>query len=204
MAASEADSKKSASDAESDSDSGESSSSSESGTTMPPASKSARTRGRVVVDKLPGRYSGKKWPVRDGYYRVNCTSGAPGVWKQLSPMKLGPITVSRHGWNHKEDSGEQIYNVKMPLQATNLENTWQASKVWNGESELRVESSTDLNTKYSTPSKEFFTRRAAVWADEKAHRWIKKGTDASGNKNIPLYSLWGAQKLSYIEARKKM
>lgn len=80
--------------------------------------------GRVAVDKLPHRMSGQRWPAREGFLRINCTSGAPGIWKQLSPMKLGPIRPSEHGWRHDEDPGEQLRGVEMPHQATNLENLW--------------------------------------------------------------------------------
>lgn len=165
------------------------------------SAKQPRKRGIVKVDKLPHRMSGQKWPEREGFQRINCTSGAPGIWSQLSPMKLGPVRVSEHGWKHSEDHGEQVHGVEMPLTASNLENLWQASKAWEGEAE-QLKSTGTLDERFSMPSKEFFERRRAIWNDEKAHRWVKKGKDKSGNKNIPLYSLWGSKKLSYIEARK--
>ncbi len=147
--------------------------------------------GQVRVDRLPNRMSGEKWPVLEGFAcRVNCTSGAPGLWKQLSPMKLGPIVVKDWGWKSEEDVGEQVYNIPLPKEATNLENLWQASKVWNGEEDGKY------------PSKDFFQRRSDIWQDSKAYRWIKKKVDSNGNKNVTLYSLWGTQKLSYIQSRK--
>lgn len=70
----------------------------------------------------------------------------------------------------------------------------QASKVWQGEE--------DPDT--GIPTREWFERRIQYWSDPKGHRWIKKGKDASGNRNIALYSLWGTQKLSYLEARRRI
>jgi hypothetical protein len=52
------------------------------------------------------------------------------------------------------------------------------------------------------PLEEFFTRRATGWQDSKGHRWVKKSKGP--NPNIPLYSLWGDQKLSYLEARRRI
>lgn len=156
------------------------------------ATKKSRARGLVRVGKHPGRFSGQGWPELVGFTRINVTSGSKGIWKQLSPFHLGPIEVSKYGWNHATDPGEKVRQVEMPLIATNVENVWQASKVWTGEE----------NAIDKIPIKEFFTRRSAVWTDPKAHRHIKKGKGP--NKNVPLYSLWGTQKLSYVEARKKI
>jgi hypothetical protein len=70
----------------------------------------------------------------------------------------------------------------------------QASKVWEDE-----EAADGL------PTKEWYERRAKLWADKKGHRWVKKGKDKSGNKNIAKYSLWGkSKKLSYLEARRRI
>jgi hypothetical protein len=66
-----------------------------------------------------------------------------------------------------------------------------SSKVWTGE--------TDEN---GEPLQEFFTRRALGWADSKAHRHVKKGTGP--NPNVPLYSWWKGEHLSYLEARKRI
>ena len=88
-----------------------------------------RARGQVAVDRLPGRFqkhpdgSNVKWPVLEGYARVNVCSGAPGKNKQLSPMLLGPIAVKEHGWS-EQDHGEQLYGVQRPKRARNLENLW--------------------------------------------------------------------------------
>jgi hypothetical protein len=154
-------------------------------------------RGKVAVGALPGRFAknedgtSKKWPVLEGYSRVNVCSGAPGQNKQLSPMLLGPITAKKHGWTD-EDHGEKLYGVKRPFHARNLENMWQSSKVWEGEE--------DSTTKM--PGKAWYERRQRLWRDTKGHRWVKKGKDASGNRNIALYQMWGARKLSYLEARR--
>jgi hypothetical protein len=97
-------------------------------------------------------------------------------------MKLGPIT-----YDLSDDNNGETGQVKIK----NLENCWQFSKVWTGEEDEDTEK----------PTKEFWTRRKEGWEDVKAHRWVKKGNDSNGNRNIPLYSYWKGQKLSYMQAR---
>jgi hypothetical protein len=85
--------------------------------------------GQVIVDKLPGRFSKnpdgtpKKWPDKEGFKRINVCSGAPGKWKQLSPMLLGPIDTDAWGWKD-DDTGERLRGVKRVRYAQNLENLW--------------------------------------------------------------------------------
>jgi hypothetical protein len=138
------------------------------------------SRGEVRVGKLPffrGRSGDKTWPLIPGFKNVNVCSGAAGIYKELSPMKLGPICISDN-WTCGK------INVK------NIENLWQYSKVWPGE---EIE---------DFPTTEFFERRKRGWADIKGHRHVKKGTGS--NPNIPLYSFWKGEKLSYVEARKRI
>jgi len=156
--------------------------------------KSLRTRGQVLVNKLPGRFAkdpttGKafKWPVVEGFKNINCTSGGQGIWWQLSPMYLGPIMVSEWGWSHATDYGEKTFGIEMPLQATCLENLWQYSKCWSGEDDPAT----------NQPEKVFFERRAKGWRQEKGQRHVKKGA-------VTLYSLWGTEHLTYIEARRRI
>ncbi|KAL0484431.1 Ldhc [Acrasis kona] len=143
-------------------------------------------RGRVRCNKLPHRFDktlkDKSWPVVKGFKNINVCSGAPGAYKNLSPMKLGPIE-----YNLKDDGNGEEGTILIK----NLENCWQFSKVWNGEEDKRTK----------LPVEEFWARRKTGWEDEKAHRWVKKGNDENGNKNIPLYSYWKGQKLSYLQAR---
>jgi len=133
-------------------------------------------RGKVSCDKLPHRFApksvDKSWPLREGYKNVNCCSAAPGINKQLSPMKLGPYTY--------EHPGEGTFGI------TNLENLWQFSKVFVGEE----------NPKTKRPTSEFFDRRKNGWKDTKAHRHVKR--------DKCLYSYWKGEKLSYMEARRKI
>jgi len=109
----------------------------------------------VRVNRLPHYRSktitDKRWPKIDGFRNINVCSSAHGIWKELSPMNLGPI----------ESGG---------VKAQNLENLWQFSKVWQGE----------VNNKGEIV-KEFFERRAKGFKDKKGHRWVKKGTGINRN-----------------------
>jgi hypothetical protein len=140
--------------------------------------------GKVRCGKLQSRFApahvDKKWPAKEGYKNINCCSGAQGIFKFLSPMKLVPSVY--------EYDGEET------IQATNIENLWQFSKVWPGEE--------DPDT--GLPNKEWFERRKNGWLDVKAHRHVKKGPKDATNRNIPMYSYWKGEKLSYLEARKKI
>lgn len=135
-------------------------------------------RGKVQCGKLPYfRGDGDKThPKINGYKNINvCTGQAKtSIWRQLSPMELGSIE-----FDELLPSGEIVHRV-----VTNLENLWQASKVWKGEIDGDV------------PSKEWWERREKIWSDEKAHRRIKKGK--------PLFSWWNNEKLNYDEARRKI
>ena len=75
-----------------------------------------KKRSDVRVDKLPYRWDPtpgpKTWPVVPGYKNINVCSGSRGIFRNLSPMLLGPIP----------DVGVQ-----------KLENLWQFSKVIESE-----------------------------------------------------------------------
>ena len=130
----------------------------------------------VRCNRLPYRFGTgeKKWPVIHGFRNINVCSSGQGVWKQLSPMKLGPILFDEH-----YPDGSVVEKT-----ATNLENLWQSAKVWPGEE--------DEKTGYPTP--EWYTRRDKICHDVKGHRHIKK--------EAPLYSWWQGQRLNYDEARR--
>jgi hypothetical protein len=153
--------------------------------------KKKNKKGKIRCNKLPYRFSkgNKLWPNRRGYKNINVCSGSTQIYKELSPMKLGPIKdIKVVGFNKK------IYKIE----AKNLENLWQASKVWKS----------DLNSK-NQPKKEWYIMRDRYYKDSKAYRHIKK-SKTKKNVNIPLYSLWVNQnsekveKLSYLEARWKI
>ncbi len=75
-----------------------------------------KKRGNVHVGKLPYRWDSspgpKTWPVIPGYKNINVCSGARGIYKELSPMLLGPI---------------------LEVGAQKMENLWQFSKVLESE-----------------------------------------------------------------------
>eukprot|EP01027_Heterolobosea_sp_BB2_P014653 GEZU01021019.1.p1 GENE.GEZU01021019.1~~GEZU01021019.1.p1 ORF type:complete len:358 (+),score=89.05 GEZU01021019.1:60-1133(+) len=159
--------------------------------------KAAGVRGKIWVDHLPGRFSGRKWPMKPGFKNVNVCSGAAGIWKQLSPMKLGPIKIGEYLNENQQakDKGMSAYKVPMPETAQNMENLWQFSKVWRGE----------FDEKKGIPIKDFFTRRASGWKDNTGHRHVKKGNDPStGKPYVPLFAWWAGEKLKYIEARRRI
>jgi hypothetical protein len=68
----------------------------------------------------------------------------------------------------------------------NFENAWQYAKVYEEDADD------------GEPSSRYWEWALAGWASEKAHRYPK------GKGRKPLYSLWDGEKLSYVEARKKI
>lgn len=70
--------------------------------------------------------------------------------------------------------------------AINVENSWQFSKVY------------EYYTTDGEPNEQYFKWARDGWKDKKAHRY-PMGKDVK-----PLYSYWDGEKLSYIEARKKI
>jgi len=150
-----------------------------------------KLRGRVRCAKLPYRFSktikDKKWPNTYGFMNINVCSSSKS-FRGLSPMVLGPIEVKVVDYKNK---------IKT-IVAKNLENLWQASKVW----------SSDYNPITKKIRKGWFSDRDKYFADSKAHRHIKKGTGK--NVNVPLFSLWVNQKtdkvakLKYVKARKRI
>lgn len=70
--------------------------------------------------------------------------------------------------------------------AKNVENGWQSSKVYA------------CHDDNGTPTKDYFLWAQKIWNDTYAHRYpMGKGVK-------PLYSWWDGQKLTYVEARKKI
>jgi hypothetical protein len=67
----------------------------------------------VRCDKLPHRFSGQKWPHKEGWKNINVCSGSAQIFRELSPMKLGPIVYDL------SSEGKQG-----TLTALNLENCW--------------------------------------------------------------------------------
>ena len=71
--------------------------------------------------------------------------------------------------------------------AINIENAWQYSKVYK--------EYVDSN---KNPTDEYFKWAKKGWASSYAHRY------PMGKGVIPLYSYWNGEKLTYVEARKKI
>ncbi len=105
---------------------------------------------------------------------INTCSNSTVDWQNdLSPFKLGPCTMYNHpqfGW----------------LQALNMENAWQYSKVYN----------TQMNPATKDPIPAWWTWAQKGWADPIARRY------PMGRGAVPEYSYWDGKKLGYIDARK--
>jgi len=71
--------------------------------------------------------------------------------------------------------------------AINVENAWQASKVYS-----------EFVDENGDPKPEYFKWAKDIWTSKFAFRY------PMGKGRIPLYSYWDGEKLSYIEARKKI
>lgn len=69
--------------------------------------------------------------------------------------------------------------------ARNMENLWQFSKVYLTQ--------VDAN---QNPTSSYWSWAIAGWENPRAERY------PMGKGSVPLYSLWGGQQLSYLEARK--
>ncbi|KAL9656933.1 hypothetical protein ABK040_007024 [Willaertia magna] len=133
----------------------------------------------------------------EGFTVINCCSTSNDkLYKQLSPMLLGP-----YEYEMNIDNDYPLEEIKLLkknknykpeiISIQNLENYWQFSKVWKEEEELNPE----INE--MRPNKTFFNRRLEGWKDKKAHRWVKKG-------EVPLYAWWHGRKLDYMQARREI
>lgn len=145
--------------------------------------------GQIRIDRLPPRFAkgiSKKWPVVAGFKNVNVCSSAPGFWKELSPMLLGPIPLRQWGIDPETDRSKVLHGVSVPEKCLKMENVWQFSKVFVQE----VGSD-------KWPNAEFFRRRSQAWKDPKGHRHSIKGARVE-------YFLWGESKFTYVEARKRI
>lgn len=153
---------------------------------------------RVVVAKLPGRFAKNadgtpmKWPAREGYSRFNVCSSARGITQELSPMLLGPVDIERFtGVKCADDQGKRLFGVELPRLAENLENAWQYSKLWPGEESAE-----------GTPTRKWYVRRREGFLQKRGQRHVKKGKGV--NRNVPLYSVWGAHRFRYVKARARI
>lgn len=108
----------------------------------------------------------KPHPSLLGYTAINVCSSSTPFYRELSPMKLGPITAGG-------------------LTAQNLENLWQFSKVYEEEVDEKGD-----------PLPIFFKRLQRGCDAEKGKRRKIKGT--------VLYTYWEDEKLTYLEARKRI
>jgi hypothetical protein len=80
-----------------------------------------------------------------------------------------------------------LYSGAKPKQAHNVENAWQFAKVYPR-----------YVDKNENPTEEYFDWARDGWSHRRAIRY------PMGKGVIPLYSWWEGEKLSYVEARKRI
>jgi hypothetical protein len=78
----------------------------------------------------------------------------------------------------------ELYNG---IVAQNMENAWQFAKVYSEDTDQQ-----------GNPNKSYWAWARLGWADTTPHRYPK------GKGRAPEYSLWDGQRLSYIDARKRI
>lgn len=138
-----------------------------------------KKKGGIRVLKLYNRFAKvdpelKKWPVIDGYDRINTCKNSGRYGDELSPMRLGPVY---------DENGE--------LYGSNIEDAWQCSKVW--ESQLTDGADPLLYWKE-------WSRRGRFSGEARRHRT----PGGKGNRIAPIYSYYMGDELSYGDARKRM
>jgi len=99
---------------------------------------------------------------------LDTTSRSLTYTKGVSPFFIGPVMANG-------------------LQAWNVENAWQYSKVYPE----HVDENND-------PTPAYFEWRNKGYNSKRAERY------PMGKGAVPLYSLWNGERLSYVEARKKI
>lgn len=114
---------------------------------------------------------------------VDTTSRAASWSRGLSPFLIGPCVIDWGG-------GEE-------LQALNMENAWQFSKVY-GRDVTDRQSMKPHVTKDGEPTPAYFRWAEDGFNTERAIRYpMHKGA-------VPKYSFWAGEQLTYIEARKRI
>lgn len=111
-------------------------------------------------------------------HAVEVDTTSHGSFKDLSPFYLGPITYECPHFG--------------PLKCLRLENLWQYCKVYP---EHTVMVGAD---KYHHITGHYWPWRAAGFANSKANRY------PMGKGKKPLFSLWGTQRLGYVEAKHRI
>lgn len=150
--------------------------------------------GEIRVLKIYTRFARvsdpalRNWPEVPGYERFNVCKN--NLYQDLSPMKLGTVL---------DEEGK--------LYAYTIEDGWQCSKVWPFHVEQSsVEHPPRPGEEPWMPLWKEWSRRGRFSNRSLRHRTPQKfgqQTDAK-NKNIPLFSYYMGEKLSYRAARARM
>jgi len=114
----------------------------------------------------------------EGYVDINTTSRSDTWTSQLSPFHLGPASVSIPA---------DLNGCMVKTSACNIENLWQYSKVYSA----HIDSRGNVNM-------EWIHWAMAGFKSERAVRY------PMGKARKPEYSYWNGERLSYVEARKKI
>jgi len=114
---------------------------------------------------------------KENWLVFNVTSTTKEQWcKEFSPFFLGPIEL------YPNETDGTIYTAK------NMENAWQFAKVYK-----------KFTGQNEQPNDEYWKWARDGWNDSKPHRFPFGRTAEK-----PLYSLWKGEKLTYIQARKRI
>lgn len=139
-------------------------------------------RDPTIVDKTH--------PTIPGFININATSANRQIWKDLSPMKIGPFVMTQKLIpttfypNGVHPGFIQVGN-ETGIRVEVLENIWQGSKVYD----------IDIINGVIQPS--FFLRRAKMAADKDPHR--RALPKAAGNI---ITSFWNGEILDYVSSRR--
>jgi len=141
----------------------------------------------------------KKHPTIEGYKNINVTSGN-SRWKALSPMVLGPIDVYEKIIPVRDaptgiHPGFVQVGTDQYCQATNLENYWQSSKIYNIDLDQPNLSVIGCDPS-SVLTRSFLERRALFMQDPKPHR-----RTVPKKKGYPVASYFDGSIFSYVQAR---
>lgn len=112
-----------------------------------------------------------------------------GMWNKIPVDAKSINTTSNSSVWSKDLSPFLLGPIEMydSIVSKNFENCWQYAKVYPG-----------FTDEKGNPNSGYWSWAKNGWNDQRAHRY------PMGRGAIPLYSYWNGEKLSYIQARKKI
>lgn len=144
-------------------------------------------RGEGIVQ--PDGTVSKKWPHIPNYTNINVCSNGKGH-RALSPMLVGPfLVIEKRVVTPFYPDGihpgfQKINDTHQQAVATNLENIWQGSRVY------------DIDVVNGVIQPSFYERRAKLMADPKPHRRA-----LPKSKGHPVAAYFDGNVLTYVDSR---